>query len=360
MKWNTGFTRTFSCRLPIMGAPMLGPSGGHLAAETCRAGGLGFLAAGHLNSKEALHSLEREIEIFKEVSNDEEFPLCIGFIGHSTFATEQGWSLFENVLEDYSPKAIQVFAPAISYMKNNGTKTSVVKLAHSYGCKVIAQVGCEDDGVQALEEGVDCVIAQGTEAGGHGVRREHGCGTLSLTSRLVKRSNGKTPVLAAGGIVDGSGLTAALSLGADGVVLGTRLWASNEAKGPSAYKDSMVAAKSADEIVRTEAFDVIWNAYRDTKWPAPFDSSGVLRNKLTDTWDEKISDLRIEVESEDSKVVEEFKDRSAAQDTDFSCVFSGKGVASIDSIEPAFDIITNIEKEAIESLQRVNMVAQAE
>ncbi|KAL3941817.1 MAG: hypothetical protein SGBAC_003897 [Bacillariaceae sp.] len=343
-----------------MGAPMLGPSGGQLAAETCRAGGLGFLAAGHLNSKEALHTLEREIEIFKEVSNDEEFPLCIGFIGHSTFSTDQGWSLFENVLEDYSPTAIQVFAPAITYMKNNGTKTSVVQLAHSYGCKVIAQVGCEDDGVQALKEGVDCVIAQGTEAGGHGVRREHGCGTLSLTSRLVKLSKGKTPVLAAGGIVDGSGLMAALSLGADGVVLGTRLWASNEAKGPSAYKDAMIAAKSADQVVRTEAFDVIWNAYRGTKWPAPFDSSGVLRNALTDTWDEKISDLKKEVErGEISKVVQEFKNLSAAHDTDFSCVFSGKGVASIDSIEPAFDIISNIEKEAIESLQRVNMVAQA-
>jgi len=338
-----------------MGAPMLGPSGGHLAAETCRAGGLGFLAAGHLNSKESLHSLEQEIDIFKELCNDE-FPLCIGFIGHSTFATEQGWSLFENVLEDYSPMAIQIFAPAIAYM-NNDSRTSVVQLAHSYGCKVIAQVGCEDDGVQALNEGVDCVIAQGTEAGGHGVRREHGCGTLSLTSRLVKRAKGKTPVLAAGGIVDGSGLMAALSLGADGVVLGTRLWASKEAKGPAVYKDAMVAAASADQIVRTQAFDVIWNSYRETKWPAPFDSSGVLRNKLIDTWDDKISELRKEVESgENSKVVKELKAASAAQDTDYSCVFSGKGVASIGSIEPTFDIITNIEKEAVESLKRVNSV----
>jgi len=342
-----------------MGAPMLGPSGGHLAAETCRASGLGFLAAGHLNSKESLHSLEQEIEIFKELSNDK-FPLCIGFIGHSTFATEQGWSLFENVLEDYNPMAIQIFAPAIAYM-NNGSRTSVVQLAHSYGCKVIAQVGCEDDGVQALEEGVDCVIAQGTEAGGHGVRRQHGCGTMSLTSRLVKRSKGTTPVLAAGGIVDGGGLMAALSLGADGVVLGTRLWASKEAKGPAAYKDAMVAAKSADRIVRTEAFDIIWNAYRDTKWPAPFDSSGVLRNKFTETWDGNISELRKEVESgEKSQVVQEFKASSAAHDTAYSCVFSGKGVASIDSIEPTFDIITNIEKEAIESLRRVNTLTQDE
>lgn len=285
---------------------------------------------------------------------ENDFPLCIGFIGHSTFATEEGWSLFENVLEDYSPMAIQIFAPAIAYMKN-GIKRSVVQLAHSYGCKVIAQVGCEDDGVQALEEGVDCLIAQGTEAGGHGVRREHGCGTLSLTSRLVKRSQGKIPILSAGGIVDGSGLMAALSLGADGVVLGTRLWASDEAKGPAAYKKAMVDAKSADQVVRTEAFDVIWNSYRGTKWPAPFDSSGVLRNKITEKWDDKIAELRKEVErGENSKVVKEFMASTANEDPDFSCVFSGKGVASINSIEPAYDIIINIEKEAIASLNRLN------
>lgn len=352
-----------TCKLVLLTSiPLViekGASGGLLAAEVCRAGGLGFIAAGHLNSKEALHDLELEIKLFRELSGDDDLPLCVGFIGHSTFATEQGWNLFENVLEDFQPKVVQLFAPAISYMKEDTKSNSVVQLAHSYGCKVIAQVGCENDGIKALEEGVDCLIAQGTEAGGHGLRRELGCGTLTLTSRLVKRAKGRVPVLAAGGIMDGDGLVAALSLGADGVVLGTRLWASDEAKGGSTYKDALVAATSADQVVRTQAFDTIWNSYKMTKWPKPYDSSGAQRNRITESWDERISDLEKRVKNPmESPTVEEFKAASAANDLDFDCVFSGKGVATIDSILPAFDIITNIEKEARESLSRLNTIVQ--
>lgn len=325
-----------------------------MAAETCRAGGLGFIAAGHLNSKESLLSLEHEINVFEELSGSDNFPLCIGFIGHSTFATEQGWNLFENVLEDFQPKAIQLFAPAISYTTQGAKITSVVELAHSYGCKVVAQVGCENDGVKALEKGVDCLIAQGTEAGGHGLRRELGCGTLTLTSRLVKRAKGLTPVLAAGGIVDGDGLVAALSLGADGVVLGTRLWASDEAKGGSKYKDALVSATSADQVVRTQTFDTIWNSYTATKWPRPYDSSGAQRNKITETWDHRIADLEKRVENpKGSQIIEDFKAAAAVNDLEFDCVFSGKGVASIDSVSPTRDIISNMETEACQTLNRL-------
>eukprot|EP00980_Cylindrotheca_fusiformis_P008213 scaffold1736_cov127-Cylindrotheca_fusiformis.AAC.27 len=357
MKWNTGLTRSFPCRLPIMGAPMAGVSGGRLAAETCRAGGLGFVAAGHLNSIESLHSLEREIKIFEETAGTHDLPLCIGFIGHSTFASEQGWNLFENVLEGFQPKVVQFFAPAISFKEQNGKSTSVVQVAHSYGCKVVAQVGCEHDGVEALAAGVDCLVAQGTEAGGHGLRREFGCGTLSLTSRLVKRANGKIPVLAAGGIVDGDGLAAALCLGADGVVLGTRLWASEEAKGGSVYKDAIVETTNADQVVRTQVFDTIWNSYRKTMWPKPYDSSGAQRNRITEMWDERIVDLEKLLETpEGGKTIEEFKVGSANNDLDIDCVFSGKGAATIDSILPAFEIVTNLEKEARQSLKRLATV----
>jgi hypothetical protein len=103
-------TMSYSC---------VGVSGAKLAIETCRAGGLGFLAAGHLNSKEALHQLEREIEIFEELS-DGKYPLCIGFIGHSTFGSELGWNLFENVLEDYQPVRTlsTILVTAFTYFAN--------------------------------------------------------------------------------------------------------------------------------------------------------------------------------------------------------------------------------------------------
>lgn len=98
-----------------MGAPMADVSGARLAFETCRAGGLGFIAAGHLNSKEAFKKLEHEIETFKELvaaaaangedgdDGERQYPLCIGFIGHSTFKEEVGWNFVQHLLEDYEP-----------------------------------------------------------------------------------------------------------------------------------------------------------------------------------------------------------------------------------------------------------------
>jgi NAD(P)H-dependent flavin oxidoreductase YrpB (nitropropane dioxygenase family) len=98
-----------------MGAPMAGVSGAKLAFETCKAGGLGFIAAGHLNSKESFKNLEHEIQTFHDLvssssnedEGDERYPLCIGFIGHSTFKSEVGWNYVQNVLEDYEPDGKQ-------------------------------------------------------------------------------------------------------------------------------------------------------------------------------------------------------------------------------------------------------------
>jgi nitronate monooxygenase len=195
----------------------------------------------------------------------------------------------------------------------------------------------------------------------HGIRRELGNGTLSLTARLVKLAQErrrKIPVLAAGGIVDGRGLVAALGLGADGIVLGTRLWASEEAIGPKAYKKALVEAKSCDDVIRTRVFDVICNSFRPTKWPSPYDSSGVLRNRMTDEWDTKLRELAYEIEhpSNGLNVAIKFKKAVAGQRPDSACVYCGQGVGDISSIEPAYEIVQKIEKEATESFMKLQRV----
>lgn len=172
--WKTLFTNRFECRLPIMGAPMAGVSGGSLAFQTCRAGGLGFIAAGHLINQQAFENLEREIKIFKDLSlsSSRTFPLGIGFIGHSTFGKDSpGWDYVRRILEAHRPKSIQLFAPAISRdlpseIASSSSFNDNVAMCKSFGCQVIAQVGSVKDGMEALEAGVDCLIAQGTEAGG--------------------------------------------------------------------------------------------------------------------------------------------------------------------------------------------------
>jgi len=332
--------------------PSTGVAGAHLAAETCRAGGLGFLAAGHLNSKEALHALENEIVKFKELSNGK-YPLCIGFISHSTFGSQLGWDLFENVLESHEPDVVQFFAGAL-HSSARHRNTDAVKIAHSFGCKVIMQVSTVDDAERAFEYGVNAICAQGTEAGGHGIRLELGSGTLSLTAKLVDMSAKRArpiPILAAGGITCGKDVAAALALGADGVVLGTRLWASTEAEGPQKYKDALVATKSGDDVIRTRAFDTISNSFRPTKWPVPYDSSGVLRNKTTKEWDDVGKLEKALASLEGANIVRAFKMATADKDPAYACIYSGKGVGKIDSIDPAYDIITRIEQEAIEAIK---------
>ena len=167
-----------------MGAPMAGVSGGSLAFQTSRAGGLGFIAAGHLINQQAFEKLEREIKIFRDLSESSSsslsFPLGIGFIGHSTFGKDSpGWEYVRRILEEHKPYSIQIFAPAISedlpseLLASSSSSTSSsssfnnnVGMCQSYGCQVVAQVGSVRDGIEALEAGVDCLIAQGTEAGG--------------------------------------------------------------------------------------------------------------------------------------------------------------------------------------------------
>src|SRR5260370_37470763 len=129
----------------------------------------------------------------------------------------------------------------------------------------------------ALEGGGTGVVVQGTEAGGHGANRSTFPFVPEAADYLKQRSP-KTLLIAAGGVADGRGLAAALLLGADGVVVGTRLWASAEALTPQAHTDKAIAV-TGDSTIRTKVLD----ALRGTPWPKEY-SFRFLKNKLTDEW----------------------------------------------------------------------------
>jgi nitronate monooxygenase len=357
--WNTRFTKTFSCRLPIMGAPMAGASGGRLAAETYRAGALGFIAAGHLRD---VCQLDGEIALFRQTA-PADAPLCIGFIGFSALEDSAGWDRYKRILEQHRPAVVQFFAPAIIDAPPNGQPnvSNNVALAQKYSAKVVAQVGSVCQGIEALDAGVDCLIAQGSEAGGHGLRRELGSGTLALAARLVSvaaESHPHVPVLAAGGIMDGRGVAAALALGCDGAVLGTRLWASQEATGHVAFKEGLVTAGSCDDVIRSTVFDHIQNVYTETPWPEPFDSVGALRNGTSDKWDGCPADLEKELLNEKSDVVSGYRLAQKEGNANVTAVLCGQGVGEIDSIDPAFDIITRINEEAMTVIRNMPRMLQ--
>jgi nitronate monooxygenase len=151
-----------------------------------------------------------------------------------------------------------------------GDPTPYVREAHRRGIKVLIQVGSVEEGAVAADAGVDAIIAQGVEAGGH-VK-----GTIALSTLVpaMVEAVKPVPVIAAGGIATGRGIVEALSLGAQGVYLGTRFLCSEEAFAAPGYKERVVQS-TAKDTVYTQLFDVGW----------PDAPHRVLRNKAVTEWE---------------------------------------------------------------------------
>ena len=151
-----------------------------------------------------------------------------------------------------------------------GDPKPYVRRAHDQGMKIFIQVGSVEEAKTAAEAGVDAIIAQDVEAGGH-VKS-----TVSLSTLLpaVVGAVSPVPVIAAGGIATGRGLVAALSLGAQGISVGTRFLASDEAFIPLEYKE---------RILRSRAEDTVYCQLFDIGWPAA--PHRVLRNKAVAEWE---------------------------------------------------------------------------
>jgi nitronate monooxygenase len=141
---------------------------------------------------------------------------------------------------------------------------------------------------------------------------------------------------AAGGIADGRGLAAALMLGADGVLVGSRLWATPEANVPTGLHDAAIAA-DGDATTLSRSLDIA----RALSWPDRY-SCRVLRNRFTETWDGREDELR----AEGTRVGEEWKAAYAAGDPDGSNVLIGETVCLIHDVRPAMHVIAQLVEEA--------------
>jgi nitronate monooxygenase len=177
------------------------------------------------------------------------------------------------VLEDIEPGPIEACleerVPLLVFFW--GDPGPYVGPAHAHGVKVAIQVGSAQEARAAASRGVDFVIAQGLEAGGH-VR---GTTALSVLVPAVVDAVGPIPVIASGGVADGRGLVAALSLGATGVSMGTRFVASDEAFVPRLYKERIVSSVAEDTVYTEDLFNVGWEN-------APH---RILRNAIVREWE---------------------------------------------------------------------------
>src|SRR6187397_2438694 len=206
MAISTRLTQRLGLTHPVISAPMDVIAGGKLAAAVSGAGGLGMLGGGYSDDD---GWFERE---FAAAGNQ---AIGCGFI---TWALRQNPKVLDAVIAR-KPKAI--------FLSFDDPEPFASRIK-SAGIPVICQLQTRADAERALDCGVDVIVAQGTEGGGHGGMRA----TLTLVPELADLIAQRAPhtlLCAAGGIADGRGLAASLMLGADGVVVGTRFWASEEA-----------------------------------------------------------------------------------------------------------------------------------
>lgn len=301
---------------PVLNAPMGGTASAGLAAAVSGAGGFGMIGGTSRGGADWLRAQIREARRLTDR------PFGVGFIS-SYPGTDD---LVQVALDERVTAINHSFADAAPY----------VGAAHARQVKVFAQVQTVAQARAAAAAGVDLVIAQGTEAGGHtGVT-----GSLALVPAAADVV-GEVPVVAAGGIADGRGLAAVLLLGAVGVSLGTRFVASRE-WGGQAWEQEAVVAASADDTVRTPVFDRV----RRAVFPEGIEDR-VLRNAFVDEWQGRAAE--IDARRDELRAVIE----TAARTGDASRIDISAGVAAglIHTLEPAADIVTRIVEEAAQLLR---------
>ncbi|HYL86942.1 MAG TPA: nitronate monooxygenase [Candidatus Angelobacter sp.] len=319
---KTRLTEEFGIHHPILCAPMALICGGCLAAAVTDAGGLGILGGGYAGALGGEPDLGQELELVRGRK------FGVGFI---TWALERSPQALEQALK-HSPHCV--------FLSFGDPKPFAEKIRRG-GAKLICQVQSLRHVDQALDGGADVIVAQGTEAGGHGAARS----TLPLVPEvadyLAKRAP-KTLLLAAGGIADGRGLAAAIMLGADGVLVGTRFWASAEALTPQIMTDRAVRA-TGDDTVRTKAID----ALRGVPWPPEF-SFRVLKNKFTDEWAHR----EAEAAAASGSLAGAYADARARQDLDMYLTVAGEATGLLHDRPRAASIIENMVAQAESLLKR--------
>lgn len=311
---RTRLTQKLGIEHPIISAPMGTAAGGRLAAAVSNAGGLGLIGGGYGDAE----WLERE---FAAAGNAR---VGCGFIS---------WSLAQ---KPHLLDLVLAHAPA-AVMLSFGEVGPFGQRVKAAGVTLVCQVQTLAMTREAVAAGADVVVAQGAEAGGHGCERA----TFTLVPEIADYLSGTAPdtlLVAAGGVADGRGLAAALMLGADGVLVGSRFWASTEALVPAGFHAAAVAA-DGDATLRTTVVDLA----RRYDWPQPF-TARVLRTRFAVDWHGRETALAepATLEHEEARFWTAFK----AGDADNTCVFASEAVGLIRDIVPAGEIVGRMVREA--------------
>ena len=313
---ETRITKRYRITRPIVSAPMALVSGGRLAAAVSDAGGLGLIGGGYAGILGGEPDLEREFDLAGRRR------IGIGFIT---------WALAR--VPDALDRAL-AHGPTVVFLSFGDPRPFAPRI-RAAGADLICQVQNLRHLAEALEAGADVIVAQGAEAGGHGATRS----TMTLVPEVadyLTRESPTTLLLAAGGIADGRGLAAALMLGADGAVVGSRLWASEEALTPNAAVERAIGA-TGDDTVRTRAVDRV----RGIPWPDEF-SFRMVRNPFADYW----AGREMEAAQRFGSEAGAYAEARARLDFDVMAIVAGECVGMIKDRRPAGELVATMVAEA--------------
>lgn len=334
---RTPLTELLGIKYPVMLAGMNGVAHSDLAAAVSNAGGIGSIGGLMMSPK----ALTQEINWLKDGLVDKSAPfgvdLAIPQIGGSARKTNHDYTHghLPELIDIIVAEKTKLFICAVGV-----PPPWAMEKLHAGGVVVANMVGSVRNTEKALEAGVDIIIAQGSEGGGH----TGDIGTLPLIPQVVDACRGRTnyfgsPVIcvAAGGVYDGRGLAASLALGADGVWVGTRFICAEESSAPKAHKDKVIAASSSDTIrtlvVSGRPLRLIPNEYVKMWEKQP--------DKIREMCDQGVVPLQHDLRTNSQ---DEQKRRGA-----FDAINSlaGQAVGGIQRVEPAKKIVEDMVSEAV-------------
>ena len=324
----TRLTRRYGLALPVVLAPMALAAGGALAGACARGGALGLVGGGYGD----LDWTRREYTLATQLAGLG--ALGCGFI---TWKLDQDASALDWLLDqpaDQRPRAVM--------LSFGDPRPYAARIARA-GVDLICQVQQLAQLPQAIEAGATVVVAQGAEAGGHGMNALNGRATLSFVPEVADWLAAQAPdtlLLAAGGIADGRTLAAALMLGADGALVGSRLWATQESLAAEGAK-RQATQTTGDGTARSAIFDIL----RRKNWPEPYDFRAI-RNDLHRRLEPRLDSLRAHPEAARA----EYEAAVAAGDYSAAHATVGEAVGLINDAPAAQAVLQRMADQARERL----------
>lgn len=353
---DTPLCKLLGIRYPIVQAGMGNAAGIELAAAVSNAGGLGILTATMVAPevvKESIHAMRRRTDkpfgvnllLHQDLSPPADFAMDPAVVQSvqgklNDFRRELG------IPESHAtpgklPPLIQMAyevivrerVPVFSIGLGNPT-ASMVEECHDNGILVMAMVSTLEDALAVQANGVDIIVAQGSEAGGHRstwrkppTSQHAAIGTLALTSAVV--SEARVPVVAAGGIVNGRGIRAALALGAQGVLMGTRFLLTSESTASESYKQRILDS-SSDETMVTDVFTGMY--------------ARVLRNTFTESYVRSNTPV-LPPGRQYAATIDIVRAAETQQRPEYNALYCGQGIDDIQRVKSATEVMADIVQE---------------